>query len=136
MKRLILCTKLKVESWKDLTNGLQSNRQECHIETQIPLDIRIKQQTKHKISTSRVRHQIKIATSKLSNSMIFFKFAHVADEFHNAISHKFKITASQWWCCRWTQMYLQWRIRWSFRLQVLGYMKVGIGQVLCIGSVA
>ena len=77
----ILSINLKVKSWKDLTNGLESNRQECHIETQIPLDIRIKQQTMHNISTWRLRHQINIATSKLSNSMIFFKFAHVADEF-------------------------------------------------------
>ena len=31
--------KLKVRSWKDLANGLQSNRQECHIETQISLGL-------------------------------------------------------------------------------------------------
>ena len=30
--------KLKVKSWKDLTNGMQSNIQECHIETHFPLD--------------------------------------------------------------------------------------------------
>ena len=82
MKRLIVSTYLKVESWKDLTNGMQPNRQECDIETQIPLDIRIKKKTMHNISTWRAKHQIKIATSKFSNSMIFFKFAHVADEFH------------------------------------------------------
>ena len=34
----ILSTNLKVKSWKDLTNGMQSNRQECHIETHFPLD--------------------------------------------------------------------------------------------------
>ena len=28
-----LSIKLKVKSWKDLTNGMQSNREECHIET-------------------------------------------------------------------------------------------------------
>ena len=31
--------KLKVKSWKDLTNGMQSNRQECHIETQFSLGL-------------------------------------------------------------------------------------------------
>jgi hypothetical protein len=31
--------KLKVKSWKDLTNGIQSNRQECHIETHFPFGL-------------------------------------------------------------------------------------------------
>jgi hypothetical protein len=34
----ILSTKLKVKSWKDLTNEMQSKRQECHIETHFALD--------------------------------------------------------------------------------------------------
>ena len=71
---------------------------------EFPWTFRTKQHTTHTISTWRARHQIKIATSKLNNSMIFLKFTQVVDEFLNAISHRFKITASQWLCCRWTQM--------------------------------
>ena len=48
-----------------------------------PLDFRIKQY-QYTNSKMKARHQIKIATSKLSNSMIFFKFAHVAGEFHKS----------------------------------------------------
>ena len=33
-----LSTNLKVKGWKYLTNGMQSNRQKCHIETHFPLD--------------------------------------------------------------------------------------------------
>ena len=33
-----LSIKLKVKSLKDLINGMQSNRQECHIETHFSLD--------------------------------------------------------------------------------------------------
>ena len=50
-----------------------------------PWTFRIKQHTNAQLYYLEAqRHQIKIATSKLSHSMIFFKLSHVTDEFHKS----------------------------------------------------
>ena len=86
MKRLILSINLKVKSWKDLTNGLQSNRQVCQKKPRIPLEfLELSNTQMHNcINLEEQRHQIKMASSKPIHFMIFFKIAYVADEFHKS----------------------------------------------------
>ena len=54
-EEVILDKNLKVKSWKDLTNEMQSTRLECQIKSHFPLDFIKKQAQAKKILKTRWR---------------------------------------------------------------------------------
>ena len=49
----IVSIKLKVKSWKDLTNGMQFNRHEWHIKAHFPLDF---ESSNNQQAISNIKH--------------------------------------------------------------------------------